>query len=377
MSLSITIKKSLIALSVMGLVACSGEQGPKQPSDQANQNQQKKDKKKEFAIPVEVTFSKVGNVAKFYQTTAILEAEQESKVVNKVTGMLESVHAQEGQRVKAGDMLAQIDPRNYQLDYERAKIDFESAKSEYQRSQPVDGKQLISEKDLDKLRFRVQTTENQLEVARIKLRDSKVTSPIDGVIAKRSVKAHNMLSGVGDEMFHVVSLDSLIGIVYLPESELSQVKLGQVAQLTFPAEPNLTLDAKVLRIAPMVDSKLGTFKVTLTIDNQDGVLKPGMFARVALLLDSKESVTLIPENAVIKKDGKASIFIAKDNRAKKLDVETGYAQDGWVEVMTPLSPEDGVITIGQHGLKDDALLNVLNQDKSANVEHASEASQPL
>ena len=108
--------------------------------------------------------------------------------------MLESVHAQEGQRVSAGALLAQIDPRNYELDFERAKSDYESAKSEYRRSQPVDGKQLISEKDLDKLRFRVQTTENQLEVARIKLRDSKVVSPIDGVIAKRSVKAHNMLS---------------------------------------------------------------------------------------------------------------------------------------------------------------------------------------
>lgn len=375
MSLLNTFQKSLLALSVLGLVACSGEENTRNSDDASA----KQEEKKEFAIPVEVTFSKVGDVAKFYQTTAILEAEQESKVVNKVTGMLESVHAQEGQRVQAGDLLAQIDPRNYELDFERAKIDYESAKSEYNRSQPVDGKQLISEKDLDKLRFRVQTTENQLEVARIKLRDSKVVSPIGGVIAKRSVKAHNMLSTSGNEMFHVVSLDSLIGVVYLPESELSKVKLGQVAKLSFPAEPELDLEATVLRIAPLVDSKLGTFKVTLTINNTSGVLKPGMFARVALLLDSKQAVTLVPENAVIKKDGKASIYVAQDNRAKKISIETGYSQDGWIEVITPLPAEGGVITVGQHGLKDDALLNVLNQeqDQSAIVNNTDDTAKQL
>ncbi len=368
-----SFKKSLVVLGIFSLAACSGQDDPSHKDQQAA----KKEEKQEFAIPVEVTFSKVGDVAKFYQTTAILEAEQESKVVNKVTGMLESVHAQEGQRVKAGDLLAQIDPRNYQLDFERAKIDYESALSEYKRSQPVNGKQLISAKDLDKLRFRVQTTENQLEVARIKLRDSKVVSPIDGVIAKRSVKAHNMLSNMGNEMFHVVSLDSLIGVVHLPESELSKVKLGQVAKLSFPAEPNLDLEATVLRIAPLVDSKLGTFKVTLSIDNQQGTLKPGMFARVALLLDSKQAVTLVPENALIKKDGKASLFVAKDNRAKKLQVETGYAQDGWVEIITPTDIEDGVITVGQHGLKDNALLNVLNDEQNAIVKKTDDKSQQL
>ena len=376
MSLLNSFQKSLLALSVLGLVACSGEESTEK-ADSKTEQVAKKQEKEEFAIPVEVTFSKVGDVAKFYQTTAILEAEQESKVVNKVTGMLESVHAQEGQRVSTGDLLAQIDPRNYELDFERAKIDYESAKSEYRRSQPVDGKQLISEKDLDKLRFRVQTTENQLEVARIKLRDSKVVSPIDGVIAKRSVKAHNMLSTSGNEMFHVVSLDSLIGVVYLPESELSKVKLGQVAKLHFPAEPNLQLEATVLRIAPLVDSKLGTFKVTLTIDNQENTLKPGMFARVALLLDSKQGVTLVPENAVIKKDGKATLFVAQNDRAKKLEVETGYTQDGWVEVITPIPNEDGVITVGQHGLKDDALLKVLNHDQSAIVNNTEDKSQQL
>ncbi|MDO6427531.1 efflux RND transporter periplasmic adaptor subunit [Thalassotalea sp. 1_MG-2023] len=373
MSLQKSLNQILLTLSLLALIACSGEEGQLSRTEQKDN----KEKKQEFAIPVEVTFSKVGDVAKYYQTTAVLEAEQESKVVNEVTGMLESIHAQEGQKVKAGDLLAQIDPQSYELDYERAKIDYMSANSEYQRSQPIDGEQLISEKDLDKLRFRVQTTENQLALAQIKLRNTKVVSPIDGVVAQRSVKAHNMLSNVGNDMFHIVSLNSLIGIVYLPESELNQVKVGQIAKLSFPAEPSLSLEAKVLRIAPLVDSQLGTFKVTLTIDNQSGTLKPGMFARVALLLDSKQAVTMIPESAVIKKDGNATVFTANDNRAKKLDVKLGYSQDGWIEVITPLASDDGVITVGQHGLKDNALINVLNKDKSAALSHSDDNSQQL
>ena len=102
-----------------------------------------------------------------------------------------------------------------------------------------------------------------------------------------------------------------------------------------------------------------------------------MFARVALLLDSKQGVTLVPENAAIKKDGKATLFVAQNDRAKKLDVETGYTQDGWVEVITPIPNEDGVITVGQHGLKDDALLKVLNHDQSAIVTNTEDKSQQL
>ena len=81
---------------------------------------------------------------------------------------------------------------------------------------------------------------------------------------------------------------------------------------------------------------------------------------------------MVPENAVIKKDGKATLFVAQNDRAKKLEVETGYTQDGWVEVITPIPNEGGVITVGQHGLKDDALLKVLNHDQSAIVTNTDE-----
>jgi len=319
--------------------------------------------KQEYQVPVETTELVHKNISNTYRTTAVLEARAESKVTNKVTGMIDKILVEEGMLVSKGQVLAEIDDESYQLDYERASIDLASASAEFRRSQPIDGKQLIAAKDLEKLEFQVKTRVNQQAVAAIKVRDAKVRSPISGVIAKRMVKEGNMLANTGNEMFHVVALDTLQGVVYLPESEMMRVHIGQHAQLVFPANTRASVPATVALISPLIDTESGTFKVTLKVNNDNSVLKPGMFAKVSLVLDIHENAQIVPQKALMVTDTETSLYVVANKKAKRVVVETGYEQDGLVEVLTPMKESEPIIVVGQQGLKVDSVVKVLNEKK--------------
>jgi len=329
-------------------------------SDFSSDEKEKKEKVI-YKVPVETTQLLSQDITNTYRTTAVLEAKSESKVTNKVTGMIEQILVEEGMFVKKGQVLAEIDSESYQLDYERASIDLASAKAEYNRSKPINGKQIISAKDLEKLEFLVQSRTNQQAVAALKVRDSKVIAPITGVVAQRMVKAGNMTSNAESEMFHIVALETLQGVVYLPESEMNNVKVGQNAQLVFPANEQVNVPATVALISPIIDTESGTFKVTLMVDNDDSKLKPGMFAKVSLILDVHSNAQIVPQKALLVTDTETSIFVISDNKAKKVIVETGYEQNGLVEILTPLDTQESIVIVGQQGLKVDSPVKIIGE----------------
>jgi RND family efflux transporter MFP subunit len=321
---------------------------------------EEKDDDPVFKVPVETAQVTIGRISNTYNTTAVLEARAESRVVNKVTGMIEKILVEEGMFVNKGDVLAEIDSENYLLELERTTIDLESAEAEFKRSQPVDGRQLVAIKDYEKLEFQVKTRKNQQKVAAIQVRDTKVRAPISGVVAQRMVKEGNMTPSAGAEMFSIVALDSLQGVVYLPESEINNVHINQQAFLEFPSTEQ-AIPASVSLISPVIDTDSGTFKVTLSVNNDEYRLKPGMFARVSLTLDVRENAQLVPLKAITTTDTETSLFVVRDNKAKKVIVDTGYEQDGFVEVLTPLNLDEPIITVGQQSLKVDSEVRILNQ----------------
>jgi membrane fusion protein (multidrug efflux system) len=316
--------------------------------------------KKVYKVPVETTFVENRTITNTYRTTAVLEAKAESKVTNKVTGMINKILVEEGMSVTKGQVLAEIDSENYLLELERTSIDVDSASAEFNRSKPIDGKQLISAKDLEKLEFLLKTRKNQQKVAAIQVRDSKVRAPITGVIASRMAKEGNMTANAGSEMFTIVALDTLQGIVYLPESEMNNVHVGQQAYLNFPANAK-SVPATVGLISPIIDTESGTFKVTLKVNNDDHVLKPGMFAKVSLTLDVHDNAQIVPQRALLVTDTETSLFVIQDHKAKKITVVTGFEQDGFVEILTPLNTDEPIVIVGQQGLKVDSAVKIIGQ----------------
>jgi RND family efflux transporter MFP subunit len=332
-----------------------------------NKEKVEEKEKKVYKVPVETILVENRTITNTYRTTAVLEAKSESKVTNKVDGMINKILVEEGMSVTKGQILAEIDSENYLLELERTTIDVDSAVAEYNRSRPIDGKQLIPAKDLEKLEFLVKTRKNQQKVAKIKVRDSKVRAPISGVIASRMVKEGNMTANTGSEMFTIVALNTLEGVVYLPESEMNNVHIDQQAYLNFPSNTK-SIPATVGLISPIIDTESGTFKVTLKVNNDDHILKPGMFAKVSLTLDVHDNAQIVPQKALLVTDTETSLFVIQDHKAKKVIVVTGFEQDGFVEILTPLNADEPIVVVGQQGLKVDSPVKIIGEEETQEQE---------
>ncbi|MCV2883925.1 efflux RND transporter periplasmic adaptor subunit [Aestuariibacter sp. AA17] len=315
----------------------------------------------EIAIPVEVGHTSIGAISSNYATTAILEAKEEAFVVARASGIIEKILVEEGDYVEKGQVLAQLDPQRYILSLRRAKADLQGIEKELAKINKVYDKKLVSDDIYDKLTAQYEAAQATLKLAELDLKEATIVAPISGYIAERNAKVGNLTESFQRErMFHIVQQKDLYGIVHLPEKELAKVHANQRASLRLTALSNATVTGYVERISPVIDSQTGTFKVTLRIPNEDNQLKAGMFAQVNLNYDTREQATLLPRRALLSIDNENNVFVIEEGKAKRVKVNIGYEEDGFVEILDGLKANQQVVITGHQNLKDQAPVDIVN-----------------
>jgi membrane fusion protein, multidrug efflux system len=312
-----------------------------------------------YAVPVETATVIQGNVSSFYSTTATLEAPLEAYVVSRISGLIEAINVEEGDRVSKGQLLAVIDAKRQIYDLERSEAEVKIIEQELNRLQKMSNKEFISADSMSKLEYNLKAAKARRDLAELQVRESQIRSPIDGVIAKRNVKAGNMAKEF-DELFYIVNQDELHGIVHLPEQQLQSLHLGQQADIFSANKQGSAIQAKVLRISPIVDAQSGTFKVTLAVPNKDAKLKAGMFTRVELKYDTHENVITVPYNAVLNQDDKLALYVIEGDNASRREVTLGYREGDTVEILSGIDAGEQVVIRGHQNLKDQSLVEVIS-----------------
>ncbi|QJR79430.1 efflux RND transporter periplasmic adaptor subunit [Alteromonas pelagimontana] len=314
-----------------------------------------------ITIPVETTAVTTGAIASNYATTAILEAREEAFVVARASGIIEEIYVEEGDYVEKGEVLAQLDKKRYELNLSKAKADLVGLEKELDKINKVYSQKLVSDDTFDKLSAQYESAKATEKLAELDLTETTIIAPISGYIAERNAKVGNLTESFQREkMFHIVQQKALQGIVYLPESELTNIHKDQAAILTIPALADQEVIGYVERISPVVDAQTGTFKVTLRIPNQQEILKSGMFSEVALTYAIRKNATLLPRQALVSIDNKTSVFVVKDGVAQKVDVILGFQEGDHVEVLNGLTGKETVVTVGHQNLKDQSPVEVVN-----------------
>ena len=344
----ISMKKMAIPLLCIAVLSgCNGEE-----------EQAKKDEK--FAIPVETALVTTGNVSSFYSTTATLEAPEESHVMSRIAGIIEKINVEEGDRVTKGQILAVIDAKRQRYDFNRSEAEVQIIQQELNRLNKMNNKEFISQDQMAKLEFNLQAAKAQRDLAELQVKESQITSPINGVVASRYVKTGNMAKEF-QELFYVVNQDQLHGILHLPEQQLASLRVGQQASIIQQHQGTAAhiIDAKVLRISPIVDAQSGTFKVTLAVPNQDATLKAGMFTRVELKYDTHLDVLTVPYNALINQDNTQALYVIKDTKAQRREVTLGYRENNTVEILSGVEDGEQIVIRGQQNLKDQSLVEII------------------
>jgi membrane fusion protein, multidrug efflux system len=336
-----------LASGVLSLGACKRGEG----------DAQAKENKGPEAVPVEVAKSTRRPIAASYSGTAPLEARGESQVIAKTSGVALSVLAEEGQQVRAGQVLVRLDSARAALQAAQSASQMRKLEANYARSRQLAEQKLISANDIDQIKFDLENARATNRLANLELSYANVTAPISGVIAQRSIKPGNFVQ-INTPIFRIVDSSRLEATLNVPERELETLKAGLPVTLQVDALPGKSFAGTVDRVAPVVDSGSGTFRVICAFD-AGGSLQPGMFGRVQIDYDKRADALVVPRTALLDDEGDPAVFAVRGGKAVRVPVKLGYVDGAWAEVRTGIKLGEQVVVAGKTALRDGSLVQVL------------------
>lgn len=318
--------------------------------------------------PVEVTRLTQGPISDGLEGTATVAARVRAEIRSRAGGTVLDLAVEEGATIKAGDLLARIDQPTYQSVLGKARAAVDKARRDVDSARRLAKQGVLPGQQLQDAEFELRQA--RLEVQR--LEDEKglgrVTSPIAGVVVARHVEQGEAISA-GAVLFEVADLSALEIELYVPERHLARLRTGLPVEVTAEGAGDARLRGEIERIAPTVDPRSGTVKVTValgdgTIDAERR-LRPGMYTRARIVLDTRADALLMPRRAVVYEDDRPFAFRVVDGKAEKRALELGYTDRDQVEVRAPLTAGDTVIVFGQRGLQDGAAVKIVDAPPDA------------
>jgi membrane fusion protein (multidrug efflux system) len=318
----------------------------------------------ESAIPVEVAAPVRGEMLAMYSGTATLDAEADAEVIAKVGGEVRRIYVEEGDRVKAGQVLAQLDDRQLRLQSAQTRAALAKSERDFNRQVELHDKGLVSAGAFEGLKYDLDNHRAANDIASLSLSYSEIRAPFAGIVSSRHIKLGEEIA-IGSKIFRVTDPTPLKASVFVPERELARLKPGQSATIAVDALAGRAFPAIVKLVSPTVDAATATFKVTLEVNDPKGDLKPGMFSRVGIVFERRADTLTIPRVALVDTDGSANVFVVIDGKAVQTAVKTGLSSAGKIEVTEGLAGGEQVVVVGQNGLKDGNPVRVVSLAQTA------------
>jgi len=309
------------------------------------------------AVPVEIARAVRTSISSYIETNGTLEAENEVDIVARTEAPIIELRVEEGDAVRAGQVLARLDELEYRAQLEIARVALNEAQLAFGRAETLKAEGLVSPESYEQAMSALEAAQAQFDASRILLGYTTITAPFDGLIIARYVKMAEQVS-VNTPLYRLSDFEPLLAPVQVPERELPSLHLRQRAYLTVEPYPEERFEASVLRISPVVEAATGTVKVTLQVNPRD-LLRPGMFARVYVETDSRDDALVIPKSALSLESIGNTVFVATDGIANRREVVLGFEEGDFVEVASGVEEGDAIVVVGQDGLSDGTPIRVL------------------
>jgi membrane fusion protein (multidrug efflux system) len=311
-------------------------------------------------VPVKVVRPSRDDIVQSIHATTSVEAEREADVYSKMTGFCHRVLVEEGDWVKEGDPLAKLEDEEIRLTFEQAAARFHKAKNDYERAVELHAGGLISDQAFQDLSVQLRLARADYDLAKKRREDTSIVAPLSGVVTERNVKLSDLVTTT-QPLFKIVDLETLEAEVHIPEQDYAKVKEGQEAILKIDAFPDRSFLGKVVRKSPVIDSQSGTAEATVAVQNPEGVLRPGMFVRVQIVIARHPDAMILPREAVLMQGERKMVFTVEDGTAREVTVKTGFQEGDRVEILEGLAGEDRVVVRGHLGLQGGTKVRVIEE----------------
>ena len=347
----------LVSVLTLALVSCGDSSSPstKRPGEGA------KGKRPTKSIPVQVAQPEIGLAASYYVTTATIEPNSDAKINSRTSGVVKQILHEEGDDVKAGDILLILDDDDQKLRLKQAEQKYSSASREFNRLSKMRKAGVVSPTEWEIAENNYRTSETDKGLAELALSYTRVAAPFDGRVVWRDVDlgAH---VGQGELLFRMMSISPLLVRVHIPANRLGSVAKGQAVKIVVDTAKK-PLEGIVDLVSPIVDPTTGTIKITLRLEDYPSSVRPGDFAEVHIVTDQHTNALLIPSVAIIEERGDHYVFAIENKKAVRKPVKLGFTMTKTTEIIEGINQTDQIVVKGQRNLNDDVLVEILSDKK--------------
>jgi membrane fusion protein, multidrug efflux system len=277
-------------------------------------------------------------------------ANEAVEITSKVSNIVTRIPFREGQQVRRGEVLAELDSIEANAALMAARAALSEAQSQFKRSQDLFSTKALSQAQLDQIEATLRANEARVTTAQAKLSDNIIRAPFEGRVGLRRISVGSLVSPgtviTTLDDTRVIKLDFAV-----PETYLAVLQEGLPVVAKSVAFPNREFAGIVASIDSRLDPTTRSIIVRATVPNADGMLKPGMFLTVRLK-QQRERVVMISEQALVPEEGRQFVFVVDGELARKREVAIGRRKPGRVEIVRGLEPGERVIIEGTQKVRD-------------------------
>ena len=310
------------------------------------------------AVPVEA--SKVVAAPLSEQVTAIgtLLSDEAVTISSEIAGRLKEIHFEEGQPVEKGALLFSLDDSVYRAQLDDASAKLKLAAQTNKRTSTLFSNKYATAQSADEATSNLAVNTAAVELARVQLDKTRITAPFAGIVGLRHVSAGEYITA-GQALVNLEAIDPVKADFRVPEKFLPAIRVGQTIKIKVDAFPEDSFEGRVYAIDPRLDVAGRSLLVRAMVPNRDQRLRPGLFARVTVLLQLKEDALSVPEQAIVPQGESQFVFKIVDGKAKLTKVKIGTRRDGRVEIVEGLTAGDQVVTAGQLKIRDGSPVTIV------------------
>ena len=300
-----------------------------------------------FRVPVSTKELQPEAFRHFIEVTGKLEAEEDAYISPEMNGQIETIHVNEGQTVKKGDLLVSLNTSLIESSIREVDAGLELATKFYDKQKELWDQSIGSEMQYLEAKNAVEQAEARLATLNVQLNMARVKAPFSGVV-ETIFKKEGELAVPGMQLVQLIRLDNLKLYGDISERYMTSISKGDDVIVNFPDVGGLSINAPIFRVGNVIDDASRTFRIEVKIDNKDKLLKPNMYSIIRINDFSSSSAYVVP-SFVIKQDIKGNyLYIAdtKENKARKRYVSTGLTYEDQTMIQEGVDKGEKVILLG-------------------------------
>jgi membrane fusion protein (multidrug efflux system) len=310
-------------------------------------------------LPVEVARARQVQTTTDIRSIGSLQSDESVQVASEVAGRIAEIRFKEGEHVKAGDVLVQLDDALVRASQAEMEARLSLANSNFDRADRLSKSGSGTARSLDEAVAERNTATALLNLQRVQISKHSITAPFDGVVGLRSVSVGAYI-GVGTTLVNLEKIDTLKVDFKIPEIHLASIAVGQEVTIEVDAMPGSSFTGAIYAIDPMVDVNGRSLSVRARLPNKGLALRPGLFVRVTVKGQQARTALFVPEAAIVPRGQDRVVWLVENGKAREAKVKLGERHSGEVEIAEGLNAGATVVTAGHGRLRAGASVEVVD-----------------